>query len=58
METGWILLPDTSATLETFGKRPRRVPMAFPSPTSTRDGYSHINGVPVLHRLQLSSVDR
>ncbi|MFS7908581.1 hypothetical protein Hanom_Chr01g00084841 [Helianthus anomalus] len=50
METGWILLPDTSATLETFGKRPRRVPMAFPFPTSTRDGYSHINGVPVLHR--------
>ncbi|MFS8017425.1 hypothetical protein Hanom_Chr15g01380241 [Helianthus anomalus] len=50
METGWILLPDTSPTLETFRKRPRRVPMVFPSPTSTRDGYSHINGVPVLHR--------
>ncbi|MFS7960519.1 hypothetical protein Hanom_Chr08g00704051 [Helianthus anomalus] len=50
METGWILLPDTSPTLETFRKRPRRVPMVFPSPTSTRDGYGHINGVPVLHR--------
>ncbi|MFS7925311.1 hypothetical protein Hanom_Chr04g00283291 [Helianthus anomalus] len=49
METGWILLPDTSPTLETFRKRPRRVPMVFPSPTSTRDGYGHINGVPVLH---------
>ncbi|MFS7915656.1 hypothetical protein Hanom_Chr02g00167841 [Helianthus anomalus] len=45
METGWILLPDTSPTLETFRKRPRRVPMVFPSPTSTRDGYGHINGV-------------
>ncbi|MFS7945626.1 hypothetical protein Hanom_Chr06g00526471 [Helianthus anomalus] len=44
METGWILLPDTSPTLETFRKRPRRVPMVFPSPTSTRDGYGHING--------------
>ncbi|MFS7991235.1 hypothetical protein Hanom_Chr12g01068391 [Helianthus anomalus] len=51
METGWILLPDTSPTLETFRKRPRRVPMVFPSPTSTRDGYGHINGVPVLHSL-------
>ncbi|MFS7934431.1 hypothetical protein Hanom_Chr05g00391491 [Helianthus anomalus] len=50
METGWILLPDTSPTLETFRKRPHRVPMVFPSPTSTRDGYGHINGVPVLHR--------
>ncbi|MFS7934405.1 hypothetical protein Hanom_Chr05g00391211 [Helianthus anomalus] len=50
METGWILLPDTSPTLETFRKRPRRVPMVFPSPTSTRDGDGHINGVPVLHR--------
>ncbi|MFS7942426.1 hypothetical protein Hanom_Chr06g00488241 [Helianthus anomalus] len=39
-------------TLETFRKRPRRVPMMFPSPTSTRDGYGHINGVPVLHRLE------
>ncbi|MFS8003278.1 hypothetical protein Hanom_Chr13g01212151 [Helianthus anomalus] len=48
METGWILLPDKSPTLETFRKRPRRVPMVFPSPTSTRDGYGHINGVPVL----------
>ncbi|MFS7997813.1 hypothetical protein Hanom_Chr12g01146361 [Helianthus anomalus] len=46
METGWILLPDTSPTLETFRKRPRRVPMVFPSPTNTRDGYGHINGVP------------
>ncbi|MFS8020504.1 hypothetical protein Hanom_Chr16g01416351 [Helianthus anomalus] len=50
METGWILLTDTSPTLETFRKRPRRVPMVFLSPTSTRDGYGHINGVPVLHR--------
>ncbi|MFS8020489.1 hypothetical protein Hanom_Chr16g01416151 [Helianthus anomalus] len=49
METGWILLSDTSPTLETFRKRPRRIPMVFPSPTSTRDGYGHINGVPVLH---------
>ncbi|MFS8027105.1 hypothetical protein Hanom_Chr16g01494711 [Helianthus anomalus] len=38
MEMGWILLPDTSPTLETFRKRPRRVPMVFPSPKSTRDG--------------------
>ncbi|MFS7929542.1 hypothetical protein Hanom_Chr04g00333701 [Helianthus anomalus] len=53
METGWILLPDTSSTLETFRKRPRRVPMVFPSPTSTRDGYGHINGVPVLHSLAI-----
>ncbi|KAJ0524059.1 hypothetical protein HanIR_Chr10g0500431 [Helianthus annuus] len=53
METGWILLPDTSPTLEMFRKRPRRVPMVFPSPTSTRDGYGHINGVPVLHSLYL-----
>ncbi|MFS8001155.1 hypothetical protein Hanom_Chr13g01186881 [Helianthus anomalus] len=52
METGWILLPDTSPTLETFRKRPRRVPMVFPPPTSTRYGYGHINGVPVLHRLR------
>ncbi|MFS8008900.1 hypothetical protein Hanom_Chr14g01278331 [Helianthus anomalus] len=43
METGWILLPDTSPTLETFRKCPRRVPMVFPSLTSTRDGYGHIN---------------
>ncbi|MFS7958648.1 hypothetical protein Hanom_Chr07g00681221 [Helianthus anomalus] len=50
METGWILLPDMSPTLETFRKRPRRVPMVFLSPTSTRYGYGHINGVPVLHR--------
>ncbi|MFS7981008.1 putative RNA polymerase I associated factor, A49 [Helianthus anomalus] len=28
--------------------------MVFPSPTSTRDGYGHINGVPVLHRFYLS----
>ncbi|MFS7963757.1 hypothetical protein Hanom_Chr08g00742111 [Helianthus anomalus] len=55
METGWILLPDTSLALETFRKRPRRVPMVFPSPTSTRDGYGHINGVPVLHRLQVNT---
>ncbi|MFS8026033.1 hypothetical protein Hanom_Chr16g01482171 [Helianthus anomalus] len=55
METGGILLPDTSLTLETFRKRPRRVPMVFPSPTSTRDGYGHINEVPVLHSLQISS---
>ncbi|MFS7956870.1 hypothetical protein Hanom_Chr07g00659681 [Helianthus anomalus] len=51
MEMGWILLPDTSPTLETFRKRPRRVPMVFPSPTSTRYGYGHINGVPVLHSI-------
>ncbi|MFS7968385.1 hypothetical protein Hanom_Chr09g00796831 [Helianthus anomalus] len=50
METGWILLPDTSPTLEMFRKRPRRVPMVFPSPTSTRYGYGHINRVLVLHR--------
>ncbi|MFS8029845.1 hypothetical protein Hanom_Chr17g01527071 [Helianthus anomalus] len=50
METGWILLPGMSPTLETFRKRPRRVPMVFLSPTSTRYGYGHINGVPVLHR--------
>ncbi|MFS8011348.1 hypothetical protein Hanom_Chr14g01308031 [Helianthus anomalus] len=50
METSWILLPDTSPTMETFRKRPRRVPMVFLSPTSTRYGYGHINGVPVLHR--------
>ncbi|MFS7978930.1 hypothetical protein Hanom_Chr10g00921281 [Helianthus anomalus] len=49
METGWILLPDTSLTLETFRKRPQRVPMVFPSPTSTRYEYVHINGVTVLH---------
>ncbi|KAJ0599544.1 hypothetical protein HanRHA438_Chr03g0108271 [Helianthus annuus] len=55
MEMGWILLPDTSPTLETFRKRPRRVPMVFPSLTSTRDGYGHINGVPVLHRFPLTT---
>ncbi|MFS8027861.1 hypothetical protein Hanom_Chr16g01503741 [Helianthus anomalus] len=58
METGWILLPYTSPTLETFRKRPRRVPMVFPSPTSTRDGYGHINGVPVLHSMYARKVNR
>ncbi|MFS7993236.1 hypothetical protein Hanom_Chr12g01091681 [Helianthus anomalus] len=53
MKTDWILLPDTSPTVETFRKRPRRVPMVFPSPTSTRDGNGYINGVPVLHSLRL-----
>ncbi|KAJ0593959.1 hypothetical protein HanHA300_Chr03g0103271 [Helianthus annuus] len=31
--------------------------MVFPSPTSTRDGYGHINGVPVLHS-QVASLGR
>ncbi|MFS7974658.1 hypothetical protein Hanom_Chr09g00871301 [Helianthus anomalus] len=57
METGWILLPDTSPAWETFRKRPRQVPMVFPSPTSTRYGYGHINGVPVLHSVKISYPD-
>ncbi|MFS8007004.1 putative phosphoethanolamine N-methyltransferase [Helianthus anomalus] len=51
MVTGWILLSDTSPILETFRKRPQLVPMVFLSLTSTRDGYGHINGVPVLSLL-------
>ncbi|MFS7993100.1 hypothetical protein Hanom_Chr12g01090111 [Helianthus anomalus] len=58
METGWILLPDTFPTLETFRKRPRRVPMVFPSPTSTRNGYGHINGVPLVHSWPLPIISK
>ncbi|MFS8033151.1 hypothetical protein Hanom_Chr17g01566141 [Helianthus anomalus] len=55
METVWILIPDTSPTLEMFRKCPRRVPMVFAFPTSTRDSYDHINEVPVLHRFPKAS---